>query len=177
MAEMTMAGSTEVWVPVATLVLGYSLNLVREWLRDHRKRQREKDAREFKLKARTQARRAAFQRKALDELQQAIQRHARLLNSPPTDSDHQDDWLNALHHARVKIISLATVIGDDALAKTAKNICECSKNLEAWASGWPADSPPDDIEQAENRSSFEALQGEMFVQANRQLLELQCEFA
>src|SRR4051812_565311 len=103
-----MAIPTETWLAIAALVLGYSLNLIKEGLRDRRRRLRERDAREFKLTLRAQSRKAAFQRQALTDLKEAIGRLYRLLNSPE-EYDFRGDWSLKLEVIRMTILSVAAV--------------------------------------------------------------------
>src|SRR5947209_7032309 len=106
------------------MIVGYSLNLVREGLRDRRKRLREREAREFRLRVRSEARQSEFRRKAAAELKDALQKHYRILRFPSEEPEHQRDWFFRLHENRVNVLSLAAAVGDGELSQVLHRICE-----------------------------------------------------
>jgi hypothetical protein len=64
--------SREVWLPLATLVLGYVGSLCTEWFRDRRAEGREKFMREAEVADRRANREADFQRETLLRIQDAL---------------------------------------------------------------------------------------------------------
>ena len=72
-----MAIQTEVWVPVATLLLGYILNPINDLLRDSRASKRERAARDAQKQSLAAERHDLFQRQTLLDLQDSLAQSAR----------------------------------------------------------------------------------------------------
>jgi hypothetical protein len=170
-----MLASTEVLVSVGSLIIGYSLNIIKDWLRARQRRLRENDAREFKLKVRAQARREGFLRKTSADLEAVINQYHRGLHKPPQDGPEEyRSWTIALEGLRMKMMSLAAALGDATLKETIKQLCETSEGLESWIAGFR--EAPDDRTAEERREAYTLLDRQ-FLAANCRVMELQRDIA
>lgn len=65
------------WFPVLTLIVGYAMKALSDWLQHRRTRERERETREAARRDRILERRVIFQRQTLLDLQEAVARLAR----------------------------------------------------------------------------------------------------
>jgi hypothetical protein len=118
------------WFPILTMVVGFGMSSLSEWLWHRRATQRERDARDAARRDQLFQQRSAFQRETMFELQEAIMQLARATGA----IHHQDEmsyrnsqkWQKQLlpneldegyRYAQVRTSMLAARIRDDAVRK------------------------------------------------------------
>jgi hypothetical protein len=157
--------ATTGWLPVLTLVLGYGLKSISDWVEHRRTSEREREARAATRKDQQVERRIEFQRKTLLELQDTVMDVARTTGSMHvkdlTEYRESGKWQrqlfpedlaeqNRLAHARMAM--LASRVRDD----TVRLIVGDFKDAAVKSTMSPA---KDESEQALSRmmTAFEAL--------------------
>lgn len=131
------------WLPVLTLLLGYAVGLLTEWLRHKGTLKREREAREAAQRVAAHEQRAAFQRQTLLDLQEAVMQLVRAAS----EMHHHDvmtsrktgKWATQLfdedldrraHHAQMRTTMLSVRVRD-------KEVRELTRAFQADAASLP----------------------------------------
>jgi hypothetical protein len=89
MADSLLNSLIAALIPIATLLLGYGVKALEDWLQHRRGREREREARDAMRHAQLFERRVTFQRQTLLDLQEVLQQLARAVGSA-----HHEDVLS-----------------------------------------------------------------------------------
>ncbi len=138
-----VSNTTVVWFPVVTLILGFAISSISDWVKNRRESERERDARREARREQLSDQRRNFQRETLLVLQEAIQDLARATGA----AHHQDEmafgttgrWqrqplgeeLNQqVHVANRRVLLLAVRVRDESLRDVVNRFRQLTNETE-----------------------------------------------
>ncbi len=131
---------TDVWLPIATLILGYAGSLITESRRDARVRARDREAREAARQTTRDERRDELQRRTLLELQDALANFTRVSFQMHTEGRRNSRSEERALLATVQLNVLATRLLDDELRALVQSVQAASEAITIAPRGSPEEA-------------------------------------